>query len=186
MSAHISRFVKLGLTCGVLILFVGGARDIPFYGTLGLDLQNLYVFHHCDARGNPYLSTGDHCSDPSGRDMYYPPLMYFAFSWLDRVPFPFATGIWAAAILAGVLWSSLTWGRSTQLVNASTKVTWPFVILLGLQFPTLFAIERGNCDVLVLVTWTVAAHFGLREGQRCQVCLPVLRSRSSSTRCSRV
>lgn len=85
--------------------------------------------------------------------------MYFAFCWLDKVSFPFATGVWAAAILAGVLLSSLTWGRSAQLTNTDAKLTLSFVILLGLQFPTLFAMERGNCDVVALVAWTGAAYF---------------------------
>lgn len=67
MPGQLNKSLKFGLISCVLILFVGGGRDIPFYDTLGLDLQNQYVFHHCDAHDNPYLATGDHCGDPKGR-----------------------------------------------------------------------------------------------------------------------
>jgi hypothetical protein len=38
-----------------------------------------------------------------------------------------------------------------------------FVVLLAAQYPVLFAIERGNNDVIVVVAWTAALALWLRE-----------------------
>ena len=150
----------------LLLLLFYTSRDlalIPFLDTLGVDLQNLYLFHHCSGANNPYLLTGAQCGDPFGRDMFYPPLMYFAFAWTRLVGFPFATGIWAAFLGASSLICLWAWLPSRVWRTLGGMRPWLLLLALLAQYPMAFAIERGNCDILPLIGWTLAFRLWLAE-----------------------
>jgi len=129
--------------------------EIPRAGFIGLDFQNLWAFHHCALRNAPYAraDAGAVCGDAEQRNMKYPPLFYWSFVWTRALPFHRAIGIWLAAT-AVMMWLSLrAWGASPLLIA-----------LLLIQFPMLFAFERGNTDAVVVALWT--ASFVLRRRGR--------------------
>ena len=138
----------------LMVLSVPAFFIIPFGQILGLDFQNLAAFHDCFARDDPWSASGAECGDLLGRDMYYPPLLYWSFAWTRFLPLSAAYLVWAVVIAAGVLLATMAWVPRNRWNGASAL----FAVLLLLQFPALFAIERGNNDVLVLILWTVAMH----------------------------
>jgi hypothetical protein len=130
----------------------------------GFDLRNVYVFHACSGRDDPYLVTGAQCSDPLARAMPYPPLMYWALVWMRWVSFPTARWIWASFISAVLLWAAWAWSRPEP--KALGPGRWPalaFGVLLVTQYPAAFAIERGNNDTFVVLLWTAAVALHLAD-----------------------
>jgi hypothetical protein len=144
--------VATSIVIAILLASVPAVAGIPFGPFLGLDFQNLDAFHDCVARNNPYLATGAECGDFGARDMNYPPLLYWSFAWTRWLPFAAGALLWAAVVLGGVLVATLAWLPRARW-NIVVAV---FVILLILQYPALFSMERGNNDVLVLLLWTAA------------------------------
>ena len=148
-----SRYAILITVAVVLGFSIPAVALVPFGPFPGLDFHNLDVFHHCFARDNPYLATGAACGDYLDRDMTYPPLLYWSFAWTRLAPLSVSYLIWAVVILVGVLLALVAWvprGRHDGAVVI-------FVGLMMLGYPVLFAVERGNNDVLVLILWTIAA-----------------------------
>jgi hypothetical protein len=129
--------------------------SIPFGPFWGLDFQNLFAFHHCAARDNPYLSTGAACGDASARDMFYPPALYWAFAWVRLVPFQIGLVVWALVIGLGTLAAAIVWIPRERWRAPGCAPLGLFVGLMIAQYPVLFAIERGNNDVVVLLAWTL-------------------------------
>jgi hypothetical protein len=84
--------------------------------------------------------------------MGYPPLLYWSFAWVRLLSFSMAYLVWAAVIVAGTFLSTLAWAPPGRRRAAEVL----FSLLLLLQYPLLFSVERGNSDVLVLILWTVA------------------------------
>ena len=147
-----SRLIASGAILVVLLASIPAVSSIPFGPFLGLDFQNLDAFHDCIARNNPYLSSGAACGDVGARDMYYPPLLYWSFAWTRLLPFTAGALLWAAVVLGGVLMATFAWvPQASRGMPAAI-----FIGLLAIQYPALFAMERGNNDVLVLVLWTAA------------------------------
>lgn len=135
---------------------------IPFAEPPALDLHNLYVFHHCQLKNMPYgpRLTGTLCGDVGGRPMYYPPILYWAFAWLRPLSFDVAVIIWRGFIVLGAAFSLVVW---MELVRSRGRILGvAFLILLLPQFPLLFAAERGNNDILILLGWTGAAALFVR------------------------
>ncbi len=161
---------QIGFLAVALLLLVSlpSFRLIPFHTFRGLDFQNLYAFHHCDARNNPYLVSGATCGDTLGRGMNYPPLLYFSFFWVRWISFTGGVRLWSVVILLGVVVSTFAWTPPEEPVTQASSMppirrlrmpqpgTLAFVLLLALQFPVAFSIERGNSDVLILALWTAA------------------------------
>jgi len=142
------------ILAAVLILSMASFLRIPVLNPMAADLQNLYAFHHCAARDDPYLSSGTICGDPEGRNMVYPPLLYWSFAWVRFLGNRAATLAWMSVVALGTvasLWSFAPARRWRQAGGLGL-----FVGLLAAQFPLLFAIERGNNDVVVLVTWALS------------------------------
>ena len=138
------------LPIGLLVLSVASVRNVPFLDLWGADLQNLHAFHHCDTRDDPYLATGATCGDWLERDMFYPPVLYWSFAWTRLVPFRLAIVLWDIAIVLIMLLVARAWiGPPTR----GADLFWP---LLLAQFPLLFAVERGNNDVVVVLGWSLA------------------------------
>jgi hypothetical protein len=137
-------------------------RLIPGWGRpWGLDLQNVYVFHTCAGHDDPYLVTGRQCGDPLGRAMPYPPLMYWALAWMRWVSFPAARWIWASFIALTLSWAVVVWTGPGRLPARWRSLL--FGALLVAQFPSVFAMERGNNDTFVVLLWTASVALFLRE-----------------------
>jgi hypothetical protein len=137
-----------------LLLSVHGVVQLPMWERPGLDLQNLHAFHsNCGGWPIPYGRAGAECGDWTGRPMVYPPLVYWAMAWTRFFDFYFAELLWSLAIIA------LTAFGMANLARLERKLTsWQvlFGMLLFLQLPVAYAVERGNCDALIVATGAIA------------------------------
>lgn len=161
------RTWAFALVLVVMLASIPGYKLIPGWGKpWGLDLDNVYLFHACSGRDDPYLVTGAQCHDPFGRAMPYPPLMYWALAWMRWVSFPAARWIWASFITAVLLWAAVVWSvpepRAPRARAARLGAALVGVLLLT-QFPAAFAIERGNNDTFVVLLWSAAVVLYLRD-----------------------
>lgn len=139
----------------VLVLSLPGFMGIPFMQPLGADLQNLYAFHQCAFRDDPYLASGLACGDVAGRDMLYPPPLYWSFAWVRPLTWPAVQLIWTSVIAVGTFLSLLAFAPPGRWRGDGRLGLFAGLLLVG--YPLLFSIERGNNDVLVLLCWAAAA-----------------------------
>ncbi len=141
----------------VLAASLPSFMTIPFSGPWPLDFQNLWAFHDCAARNDPYAATGLTCRDALFREMRYPPLLYWSFAWTRLLTFAAAGHVWTVFIAIGTVAATLAWIPRTAWSDGGAARHALFASLLVVQFPLMFALERGNNDVIVLVLWTLAA-----------------------------
>jgi hypothetical protein len=129
-------------------LALSGATWIPAWQFLGVDFLHNYLAVNVWLGGeNPY-----HTDLGNLQGNYtYPPLVLPMFAWCGLVGDRCATIIWMAVIAAGM--GTMAWiiakhrGFSPPLATA----------LVLLSTPIMFAMERGNCDVIVLLLLAMAA-----------------------------
>jgi len=151
MRSKASARRSLWLPIGFLVLSIGSVRGVPFLEIWGADLHNLYVFHHCGLRDHPYLTTGGACGDLWARDMFYPPLLYWSFAWTRLVTFQAAILLWNVFTVLTMLIVARAWIGPP--VDRGACLFWT---LLLAQFPLVFAVERGNNDIAVVLAWSLA------------------------------
>jgi len=152
----------IAVAVGGIVVAVRTATLIPFHEPLlGLDFQNVHAFNNCpDVWSNTLYTTGGSiCGDALGRDFNYPPAIFYAFTWVRHLSFEFARSMWSVAATAlmvsvGIAWLSIDQRLSERRRAAALVGVW---LLLVIQFPFTFALERGNNDVLPLALWTAAA-----------------------------
>lgn len=155
---------RQGFVTACVVAFLVGLLAIPLIPGYGerrmLDFHNLFAFHHCDEAdtSTPYEVSGATCDDEADRPMIYPPVLYWAFSWVRLADsYALATVLWLVSMLALTLGAGIIWAvvlgkdRRTRLALGAV---W---IISMTQFPMLFALERGNNDVLVLFVWSAVA-----------------------------
>ncbi|WP_157765604.1 hypothetical protein [Halobacteriovorax marinus] len=149
-----------------LALSISSYKLIPFENPDGLDFQNMYAYSVCDKEleqkfnNNIYLAGGLDCGDAMGRAFVYPPLLFYSTYWVGSFKsFESARLTWRVFIVIGLIVSLFLW--SSNIRNFLFCV--PFVLLLFLQFPLLFALERGNNDILVVILWSLAFYFYKKE-----------------------
>lgn len=138
----------LSLTSIKLLPFTYRMNLLP----IGFDFANPYWFQNCSGHeNNPYFIAGKVCGDQLDRAMIYPPTIYWSYIWTRGLSFPAAYALWFLLILGGIYYSI------RKLPEYSEKAT-PILLYaaLILQFPTIFALERGNNDILVMIVWTLA------------------------------
>jgi hypothetical protein len=143
----------------VLALSIFAYRSIPPYDFYGLDFHNLWTFHHCEHRWNPYLVRGAECGDVLNRDIVYPPLMYWLFGWTAWFSFPVARTLHQALIFFGTVFTVYLWSMKDQAAlrpELDLRKGWLFQLFFTLsllQLPLVFAIERGTNDIFVLLAF---------------------------------
>jgi glycosyl transferase family 87 len=142
------------LVAGLLLASIHGFMGIPFMAPLGADLHNLYTFHQCAARNDPYLASGFACGDVARRDMYYPPALYWAFVWVRPLTAEAVTFIWTSVVAVGTFASLLAFAPAARWRGDGRLGLFAGLLLVG--YPLLFALERANNDVLVLLCWAGA------------------------------
>lgn len=122
--------------------------SFPAWRFLGLDFMHNFLGARAWLGGlNPYV---DDMGDPRG-PYAYPPVVLPMFAWCQFLSFEFATVLWAAFVAATIAWGA----RLVQEVRMAARL--PFVslvlatMLILWSMPTLFAMERGNGDAIVLL-----------------------------------
>lgn len=160
------RTLKLAAVFLLLAVSVPSFLTMPFGLPAALDFQNLWAFHDCFARDTPYAASGAACGDVQHREMRYPPLLYWAFAWTRLLTFEAAGQLFMVVVAVGTLAAVAWWlwrGTGEPGADAADGL---FAGLLMAQYPLLFAVERGNNDVVPLLLWTAAAHLygGGRRG----------------------
>jgi hypothetical protein len=125
---------------------------IPFYRFWGVDFQNLYAFHHCALQNEPYDNprAAEICQDAERRPMRYPPALYWSFVWTRAFSYAVALRMWVVFILVGTYLGITLFLPAIALARRSTQL---FIGLLFVQFPALYALERGNNDVWIVLLW---------------------------------
>lgn len=135
-------------------------ESVPWSGqsvsNWGLDLANLSSYHQLDLVKSVYSVSGTDAHDIQSRNLIYPPLLFWHFYWLKWFTPRVSYLIWTMASLLTMGVGLIFW-KDLRPSLASEKLGLIFFILLFLvQYPSLFALERGNNDVLVLLYWTLA------------------------------
>lgn len=142
----------------VILLSLYSLHFIPFtfemdLPAMGFDFANPYLFQNCPIyQDNPYLVSGKTCGDLLSRDMIYPPVLYWCYFWVREISFETAYSIWVALIICGTFLS--IWIQQPQLDRIKLSAIALFFGLLP-QLPMVFAIERGNNDILIVLIWSL-------------------------------
>jgi hypothetical protein len=141
-------------------LRLGRHTWVEAYSFLGLDfLHNYRASRHWLAGGDPYREP---FGDPLARKLCYPPMVLPQFAWCGWFSPKDATGLWLAALtLMAALGAWAAWRTRREL--GLWDVSLPFALAAILWCtPVVFALERGNYDLVVLLLLVPAA-WALRE-----------------------
>jgi hypothetical protein len=142
---------------------LGGRRTwLPVMPYLGNDF--LASYHSCRlwlSGRDPYREVN---AAPVPHTYAYPPVCLWLFAWSNAFPARAATSLWLLALtaLAGTGARVLARTRSA-LGLPSLPLPLALALVLG-STPVLFALERGNCDLLVLGLLLAAAGLLNRPG----------------------
>ncbi|HEV3118779.1 MAG TPA: glycosyltransferase family 87 protein [Gemmataceae bacterium] len=130
-------------------LAAGRRTWVPYQPFLGLDfLNNYYAARHWQHGGNPYT---EKIGDPLDRPFVYSPVLLVMFSWCRFFTARQAVAIWTLGLMAMAALGAMACRRNrTQL--GLWPLPLPFLLAAVLcSTPVAFALERGNCDLLVLL-----------------------------------
>ncbi len=129
-------------------LVAGESTWVPAHESLGVDLLGPFrAARHRLVGGNPYREPFD---DPLGRPHIYPPAATALFFWAGYVPERYAYPLW------GVLLTALTAGmtaaclRTRRFLGLSDVPLTFALAAVAWSTPFLFAVERGNCDLVAV------------------------------------
>lgn len=156
MPTQGSKGLKIGLITCLLAFSALSILKIPFAPYIGFDLQNIYAFQHSSSANNPYLITGAEAGDVAERGTIYPPMLYFLFSWTRLLSFNSSSIIWSIFVGLFIGLSLFFWTKKEDWSNKRKIPMLVFSVLLLAQFPSVFAIERGNTDVIILLFWSLS------------------------------
>ena len=141
-------------------LLGGSSTWIPAHDVLGIDLLGPYhAARHWLGGGNPYREP---FGDPLGRPHIYPPAAYWLFAWAGVVPERLAHPLWATVLTALAVAATRACLRTRQALGLADVPPALAVALVLWSTPLLFALERGNCD-LVAVALILAGASALRR-----------------------
>ncbi len=159
--------VKFLLVVAFLVLCVASLQVMPVLTPWGADLQNLQAYARCAADGrSPYGIAGWACGDLWNRGFYYPPFLLACFRWTRPLTLAAAMYIWTVflfAAFAAIFW---VWAKKIARPAAPPGERHQVVIfcaLLLLQFPFVFALERGNTDTVNVLLYSLAALLFVRR-----------------------
>ena len=145
----------------VLLLLVStmNYKSIPYWSFWGLDFYGIYTYQRCaagtDIASHPYRGNAALCGEFSGREYNHPPLAYVPMTWTRLFSFATAIRIWATIIAVALVAVVFLWVPRER----RRWPVWLVVALLLPQLPAVFAMERGNDDILVVLIWSFAAWF---------------------------
>jgi hypothetical protein len=135
-------------------LLFGQRTWVPAFQTIGLDfLHNDLAVRHLLGGGNPYLEL---FGDPMGIPYNYAPVVLLLFAWCGVVPLVPAVLTWITAIAAMM---AVAAAYSTRVRSHLTQSRLPALVAVAAILwctGTIFSMERGNCDVLVVLALLLA------------------------------
>jgi len=135
---------------------------IPCWHWLGCDFEhNYYAARVWLAGGDPYESFPKRLAGMTDKYVY-PPVVLACFAWCGLLDTQPAFLVWLS-VLAGiaVLGGLAAWRTRRALDLAKVPLLLVFAAVL-LSYPILFEMERGNCNLLVLL-FVVAGAWALRR-----------------------
>jgi hypothetical protein len=138
----------------------GGQRVWQVWQFLGLDfLNNYHATRHWQNGGDPFREP---FGDPLSRDFCYPPLVLPVFAWCRWLTLHQAVVSWT--VFLTVVTALGTFGcLGCRRALGLSKIPWTAALSGVLcSVPFLFAMERGNYDLLLLIPLGLAA-WALRE-----------------------
>jgi len=154
-------------------------------------MHNIHVFQQCSGSSgqSPYLINAKVCGDKLGRPFNYPPFLFAFFRWVRPLSLDATMRIWTTFLIAAFAGIFYVWNR--KIVRAPPQgarhETVAFCVLLLLQYPFVFALERGNTDTINVLFYTLprscscaggSGWRGWRPGwRRVSSCRPSSRSR---------
>jgi hypothetical protein len=166
-GASVSLWTALGLAAVLLWgawwsvnltkykLYGGRFTWVPVWPSLGVDFVNVYLAEVCrHAGGDPYQEP---LGDPLERKFCYPPVLLPLFTWCPWCSERLAVRLWTAALVVPIVlgaWGAARSRRALGLYRVPLSV-----LLAGALFsaPMLYALERGNYDLLVVPLLLLAA-----------------------------
>ena len=141
---------------------VGGQRTwVPCWSFLNLDFLSVYYdARHWTAGGDPYHeNTKPEYVRPFGLDYRYsyPPIVLRLYSWCRFVPPSTAGVVWTVLLtLMAAVGAWAAWRTRWRL--GLTEMPLPLALACVLcSTPIFYAMERGNCDLLILPLLVVSA-----------------------------
>jgi hypothetical protein len=159
-SLEIDKRSRFLILVAFMVASMASLPHLPVVPPWGLDFQNVYVFEHCAADGSIYKADAHACGDPMDRPFIYPPLLFAFFRWVRPLALDTTLYIWTAFVIASFAGVFYLWARkitrASPLPDARHEVV-TFCMLLLVQSPFVFALERGNTDGVTVVLYTIAA-----------------------------
>lgn len=130
------------------------------YEFVSLDfLHNFQAVNYWFAGGDPYRAD---FGDPIGRKLCYPPIVLVCFAWCKLLPVGKAIAVWTIALGGcAALGALAAWRSRRELGLAPVPILFALAAVVT-NSATLYAMERGNYDLL-LVPCAVLAAWGLRR-----------------------
>ena len=150
---------KFLLLVAFMVTCVASLSAIPFLMPWGADMQNVHAFQQCVHGQSPYLVDAKTCGDIWSRPFYYPPFLFAFFRWVRPLTLETTMRIWTVFLIGSFVGIFCAWAKHVtreRLAGERYQVV-IFCALLLLQYPFVFALERGNTDTVNVVLYTVAA-----------------------------
>jgi hypothetical protein len=164
----LDRRTRFLLLAGLMVVCLASLTAVPVFATMwGVDLHNVHVFQQCVAGRSPYLVDAKACGDVLGRPFYYPPFLLACFRWSRPLSLGTTMRIWTVFLIVSFAVIFWAWARKIAREPAPGEryerhELVIFCVLLLLQYPFVFALERGNTDTVGVLFYTVAAVFFVR------------------------
>jgi hypothetical protein len=155
---------KFLLLVGYMVVCLASLTDIPLLTPWGADMQNIHAFQNCVHGRSPYLVDAKACGDVWSRPFFYPPFLFAFFRWVRPFSLDTVMRIWTAFLLGSFVGIFYAWAKNItrQRSDGERYQVVIFCALLLLQYPFVFALERGNTDTVNVLLFTIAAYLFVR------------------------
>jgi hypothetical protein len=166
---------KFLLLVAFMVTCIASLSAIPVLHPWGADMQNIHCFQQCVHGRSPYVVDAKACGDLWARPFYYPPFLFAFFRWVRPLSLDTTMRIWTAFLLGAFVGIFAAWTKHIAParpegeriegahVDGDGYQIVLFCGLLLLQFPFVFALERGNTDTVNVLLYTVSAFFFVRR-----------------------
>jgi len=163
----LDKRTKFLLLVGFMVVCMASLAAIPVLDPWGMDMHNIHVFQQCSGSSgqSPYQINAKVCGDKLGRPFNYPPFLFAFFRWVRPLPLDATMRIWTTFLVVAFAGIFFTWNRKIVRPpqQGARHETVAFCILLLLQYPFVFALERGNTDTVNVIFYTLAAFLFVRR-----------------------